>query len=306
MSKTENDGNSVDEVLDFAPKTGDAAKTDSEVDEFFNKMDRQINDVTYDTPSSSPQQATQQNVDPNMVTQQNEAGSDNTDVWESDSNPYKKRYSDSSRESIKNAEALNELKPFIPVLDAMKNDSGLVDHVRGYLDNGGAPEQNIQDELKLDEDFIYDAQDAMHEPDSDSAKVLNAHVDKIVEKRIGNLVDAEREQAEQLNLQKQQAEQEADFKSRHNMSDDEYSVMVEQAKEHTLSLDDIYFLLNKEQSSANVKNATQNDMLNQMKNVRNMPTSQSQSNNVGETRSTEEQMFDSIFGDTTNENSLFG
>lgn len=305
MSKENNDGNSVDDSVDF--NSPDAAN-DSEVNDFFNKLDQEVNDVAYDDPGQkvNPTQATQKSSDPVQVTQNSDSGSDNTDMWESDSNPYKKRYSDSSRESIKNAEALNELKPFIPVLDAMKNDSGLVDHVRDYLDNGGAPEKTIQDQLQLDDDFIYDAQDAMHEPDSDSAKVLNAHVDKIVEKRIGAILEREKIAAQQAETERAQAQQEVEFKQKHNMSDEDYAQMVEQAQNHVLSLDDIYYILNKDQSSANVKNATQADMINQMRNVRNMPTSQSQANNMGETRTTEEEMFDSIFGDTTNKDSLFG
>ena len=51
-------------------------------------------------------------------------------------------------------EISEEAVPFIPVLDAMKNDSGLVDHVRSYLTGGGKPSTTIQERLGLDEDFV--------------------------------------------------------------------------------------------------------------------------------------------------------
>ena len=65
-------------------------------------------------------------------------------------------------------------------------------------------------------------------------------------------------------------------------------------------------MLNRDKNATAVRNSTQREMLEQMQNVRNMPTSNSQANNIGETRNTEEQLFDSIFGGTSTEDSLFG
>lgn len=41
-------------------------------------------------------------------------------TWDDENNPYKKRYTDSSREAVKLNQQLRELSPFIPVLNAMK------------------------------------------------------------------------------------------------------------------------------------------------------------------------------------------
>ena len=104
-------------------------------------------------------EATQQYSGPEQATHVNDnAGSRQVD-WDSDNNPYKKRYSDSSREAVKQRETYKELEPFVPVLEAMKNDSGLVDHVRNYLQNGGAPAPSVRAQLGLDEDFIFDQQE---------------------------------------------------------------------------------------------------------------------------------------------------
>ena len=296
--------NSLGDTPVIEPKTQEEVQNDSDVNQFFDALDREVNDVAYDSQSES-EQATQPIEEPQQVVQQ-EVGSENTDGWEDVSNPYKKRYADSSQEAVRLRDQYKEVEPFVPVLKAMKNDSGLVDHVRDYLENGGAPAKTIQEELKLDEDFIYDANEAVSEPDSDSAKVMNAHVDSIVNQRIGQVLDNEKKKAYAAKDAVTKKEAESKFREKHGMSKEEFDAMVNEAKDHTLTLDDIHYVLNRDKNAANVRNSTQQEMLSQMKNVRNMPTSNSELNNVGDTKSTEEELFDNIFGDATTEQSLFG
>tara|TARA_R100000656_G_scaffold84031_1_gene61359 strand:+ start:3560 stop:4468 length:909 start_codon:yes stop_codon:yes gene_type:complete len=295
------DSNSLGDTPVIEEKTELEKAEDSEVNEFFDALDREVNDVTYDSPSKS-EQATQ----PVEKTQQSVGSDVNTDAWETDSNPYKKRYSDSSKEAVRLSEQYKEVEPFVPVLQAMKNDSGLVDHVRDYLKNGGTPAKTIQEQLKLDEDFMFDANEAVSEPDSDSAKVMNAHVDSIVQQRIGQVLDTEKQKAMVAKNANDKKADEIRFREEHNMNEAEFDTMVNQAKNHTLTLDDIHYLLNRDKTATNVRNSTQEEMMNQMRNIRTMPTSNSEANNIGETRTTEEQLFESIFGNTSAEENLFG
>jgi len=296
-----NVGNSLGDTHVIEPKTQEQIQNDSDVDTFFDKLDHELNDVTYDVTQS--EQATQRTEE---IPQQQTGSEENTDVWENDSNPYKKRYSDSSSEAVRLKEQYKSVEPFVPVLEAMKEDSGLVDHVRDYLENGGAPAKTIQEKLDLGEDFMYDANEAVSDPESDSAKVMNAHVDSIVKQRIGQVVETEKENAVAVKSAQIQRESESDFREKYKMGDDEFQSMLSEAKSHKISLEDIHYILNKDKNTANVRNSTQKEMLNQMKNVRTMPTSNSDANNIGETRNTEEQLFDSIFGDAGAEESLFG
>jgi len=296
-----NVGNSLGDTHVIEPKTQEQIQNDSDVDTFFDKLDHELNDVTYDVTQS--EQATQRTEE---IPQQQTGSEENTDVWENDSNPYKKRYSDSSSEAVRLKEQYKSVEPFVPVLEAMKEDSGLVDHVRDYLENGGAPAKTIQEKLDLGEDFMYDANEAVSDPESDSAKVMNAHVDSIVKQRIGQVVETEKENAVAVKSAQIQRESESDFREKYEMGDDEFQSMLSEAKSHKISLEDIHYILNKDKNTANVRNSTQKEMLNQMKNVRTMPTSNSDANNIGETRNTEEQLFDSIFGDAGAEESLFG
>ena len=195
----------------------------------------------------------------------------------------------------------------MPVLEAMKNDGGLVEHVREYLVNGGKPAQSIQEQLQLDEDFIFDQQEAMSNPDSDSAKLMNAHVDGMVQNRVQQMLKAEQQRAMQTQAIRKKKQDEEAFKQKHNMSDEQFEDFKAKAKKHTMSLDDINYLLNKDKTNANVANATKQDMLNQMKNVRNMPTSASGANSQGgKDQSVDRDVFDSILGFDNQVDNLFG
>ena len=83
------------------------------------------------------------------------------------------------------------------------------------------------------------------------------------------------------------------------------SKLVEQAKKHRITLDDVYFLLNKDKVSNSVANQTKEDMLTQMKNVRNIPQSQSGSNNAGAATGQNASLFDSLLGLDNSIDNLF-
>lgn len=252
-------------------------------------------------------EATQPQVsDPEQVTRTEEnVGSNNVD-WDNDGNPYKKRYADSSREAVKLAEQYKSVEPFIPVLEAMKNDSGLVEHVRDYLVGGGKPSKSIQSSLGLDDDFVYNEQEAMSDPKSDSAKLMNAHVDKIVQQRVGSMLQREKQRVAEQSTKQKHLNDAADFRKQTGMSDDEYNDMVDWAKQHTLTLDDIHYLKNKQKVASNVADATKKDMLNQMKNVQNMPSTVSGANSRGQEKSADNSVFDALLGTDGEFDNLFG
>ena len=268
---------------------------------FFEALEDDVNGIIADSNT----EATQQTVDTEQVTQQQTVGSDNVG-WDDDGNPYKKRYQDSSREAVKLRERYKEVEPFVPVLDAMKNDSGLVEHVRDYLVNGGNTPKSVQEHLGLDEDFMFDANEAMTDPDSDSAKVLNAQVDKVVQHRVGQIYQAEKANAVKVQRDARQQTMERDFIKKKGMSDEQFATFKEAAQNHVLTLDDIDYLLNRDQANANVVQSTKNDMLTQMKNVRNIPTTASGANSQTEEKNPDDTLFDGILGLDGDLDNLFG
>ena len=272
-------------------------------DTFFNDLDSQVNGQIQDnevTPNqdSGPTQVTHANI---------EEGSNNVVKQSQDGTDWQKRYTDSSREAVKWRDKFRTVEPFVPVLEAMKNDSGLVEHVRSYLLNGGQPAESIQQQLKLDEDFIFDGQDAMANPDSDSAKVMNAHVDGIVQQRVNQMLTQEKQRADQQVKAASTKEKELAFKEKNNMSDEQFDAFKQKAKTHIMTLDDVNYILNRDKAAKNVAQSTQNQMINQMKTVRNMPVSASGANSQGGGhKSQDREVFENILGFDNSKDNLFG
>jgi len=270
-------------------------------DSFFEAMEDNVNGMIAEDNT----EATRQEAGTPAVTQQEAVGSNNVG-WDDDGNPYKKRYKDSSREAVKLRDQYKEVEPFVPVLEAMKNDSGLVEHVREYLVNGGNTPKSVQEELKLDEDFVFDANEATTDPDSDSARVLNAQVDKVVQRRVGQIVEHEKANAAQMQQKVARNAMENDFRQKKGMTDDQFETFKERAQKHVLTLEDIDYLLNRDQANANVVTSAKNDMLGQMKNVRNIPTSASGANSQAKEESPDNALFDGILGLDGDLDNLFG
>ena len=276
--------------------------TDSGSNAFFNDLEGAVNGAIVDpeatqSQSSGPEQVTHANYD---------NGSNNVAEQSNDGTDWQKRYTDSSREAVKWRDQYKQVEQFVPVLDAMKKDSGLVEHVRNYFQEGGAPAKSLQEKLGLDEDFVFDQQEAVTDPESDSAKLMNAHVDTLVSQRVGQIAQSEQKRSMQVYQAQKLQQDELAFKTKHGMTDEQYGSFKEQAQKHTMTLDDVHYLLNKNQTAQNVASNTKQEMLSQMKNVRNMPTSASGANSQGGVTSEDRNVFDSILGNDNSVDNLFG
>ena len=186
------------------------AGTSTDSSAFFDQLDNEVNGGIREESTEVTQ--SQESGSEQVTHTQHDNGSNNVEQ-SNNSTDWKKRYEDSSREAVRLSDQYREVEPFVPVLEAMKNDSGLVDHVRNYLVNGGTPEKSIQAELNLGEDFIFDQQEAMVNPDSDSAKMMNAHVDKMVQHRVGDMLNAEKQRSAQIQQAKTRESEEAAFRT---------------------------------------------------------------------------------------------
>ena len=270
-------------------------------DDFFAAIENLVNSSVYDTAEDSSE------VGPEKETQAEEGAQVGEMDWESENNPYKKRYGDSTKGAQELYKELNELKPFVPILNAMKQDNNLVQYVKDYLIKGGAPAKSIQQDLGVAEDFEFDANEAVTNKQSDSAKVLDAHVDAVVNKKIQGMVQSQIENVKKAEVQESKKNQELEFKKKYNMSDEDFSKMVGKAKEHTMSLEDIHYLVNKEKIEANIANSTKEEMMKQMQNVKNIPQTIGSVNSLGTTsKSDDDKIFDSILSSEENLDSLFG
>ena len=288
---------SEENVQQGNPKAVEDSVFGSNSEDFFSALENDVNGaVQEDNKSeSSPVKEATSNKSPEVTEQQTQVSPNSQEL-----NTLKKRYSDSSREAQNLRAQLNELKPFVPVLDAMKQDSGLIEHVRGYFKNGGNTPKNIKEQLNLSEDFVMDPDEMVNKPDSDSAKVFNSMVDKVVKQRASQIIaQQDREDSEQQakDYLRHQAQ---DFQQRYNMSDEQFSNFIATAErrfqEKGMTFDDMYTIMNKGAVNQNVANSTKEDMLNQMRNVREMPVSQSSANSQQAKKSDNDNVFDALAG----------
>ena len=260
-------------------------------DDFFEALDRKVNQGILE-PEEEP------------ALMQSEAEPETSEMspeTESQEHNWEKRYSDSSSEAKRLNSRLGELEPYVPVLDAMRKDPNLVTHVRDYFEGGGSTPKKVTERLGLDDDFIFDADEAVNNTDSDSAKVLQATIDGVVNQRL------QKHQVEQEN-QSKRLSTEAEFRQKHEMNDEQWKELVDYANSRTLSLDDIYYLKNRENRDKNVADSARKDMSEQMKRVRQKP--QSASSIGGASRNNEvspdEQVFEAILGIDSELESVFG
>tara|TARA_R100000657_G_C4675424_1_gene121063 strand:- start:1108 stop:1974 length:867 start_codon:yes stop_codon:yes gene_type:complete len=286
------DNNKDNLLIDDAERaeSNDVTPTENNTvaEDFFSQLDRQVMGEVVEQPDVEAQvEQTTPIQDP--VAEQN---------TEQVSVDWEKRYSDSSREAKRLNNQLQDLEPYMPLLNAMKEDPNLISHVRGYFEGGGSAPKSVKEQLGLDEDFVFDYDDALSNPDSQSAKLFNATVDGVVQRRLG---DFARKQSEQS----RRASEETAFKSKHNVSDEDYNDLMKYAKSHKLTLEDVYYLKNRDNRDNEVANNTRNEVIQQMKNVRQMPTSVASSGNTQrEEKSIDDAVFDKLLSEGTELNKL--
>ena len=187
----------------------------------------------------------------------------------------------------------------MPILDAMREDPNLIQHVRNYFEGGGQAPQTMTDKLELPEDFVFDADDAFGTPDSDSAKVLGATVDGIVQRRLNTALQSQKTENQRL-------AKETAFRQKHEMTDDEWGSFVDFAKSKSLELDDIYFLKNRQNRDANIADNTRQQMAEQMRKAQAQPRSLATAGSTPVEQSPDDSVFDAIAGLDSELDSVFG
>ena len=258
-------------------------------DSFFNALDNEVNGVVTDEvePQGEVQATREPEVEQTTQPQADPVVTDGTD-WE-------KRYRDSSREAQRLNAELKEFDSVKPLVNFMKRDSGLVDTIRNYLQNGGQTPTSVQNQLNLSEDFVFDGHEAVTDVNSESAKVLNQMVDSTVQKRVNNILAKEKAEVAQKTRVTQNFAEAKDFMQKHNMSEEQFKEMVTSAKDRKFTYEDMYYLLNRDTVAQNVANSTKNEMLGQMQEARSIPTSQGGTNSAPKpVKSADDSIFDKL------------
>ena len=281
---------------------GDAEPTSSSTDAFFDTLESDVNSAITHKNSTKTEQVT-----PQVEGSSDTGNSGEPGVETKPDTDWEKRYSDSTREAQRLNAEVQELEPLKPLLEVMKKDPNLIPYIKDYLESGGKPDKTVQERLNLGEDFVFDPHEAVTNPESDSAKVMSQMVNKQVEDRMQKHIGAERKRVKGAAIQSKMAAAETDFKKRHDMTSEQFLDFQEKAKSHRMTLDDAFYLVNRDKVQQNVANASKEDTLRQMKNVRNIPTTQAGSNNAGEVKkSAGDQILDALRHVDGDADDLFG
>ena len=281
---------------------GTVESDSSSTDAFFDALESDVNSAVTHANSTNTEQVTPQVEGSSDTGNSGEPAVETKPVTD-----WEKRYSDSTREAQRLGAEMKDLEPLKPLLEVMKKDPNLIPYIKDYLESGGKPDKTVQDKLQLDEDFVFDPHEAVTNPDSDSAKVMNTMVNKQVEQRMKKHIGAERKRVTQTQARTNMIKTEADFKKRHNLTDEQFQAFQEKAKGHRMTLDDAFYLVNRDKVQQNVANASKEDTLRQMKNVRDIPTTQAGSNNAGEVKKSQgDQILDVLKDIDGGVDDLFG
>jgi len=265
--------------LEGAPESDYQALDDIASGDFFESLDTSVNSGIIDSEYS---QSTSQDLGDN--TSASPSG-----VQEQSGDALQKRYSDSSREAKRLNGKLNELEPYMPILDAMREDPNLIQHVRNYFEGGGQAPESMAQNMELPEDFQFDPDDAFTDPKSDSAKIFGATVDGIVKRRLNNELGKQKTENQRL-------ARETAFRQKVDMTEDEWSTFVKFAKNKSLELDDIYYLMRRKERESNIADNARQQVATQMKKVQEQPRSLATAGSVEVETSQDDQVFDALLG----------
>ena len=286
-----------------APENGvPESNTESSGDDFFEALDTQVNSGILDMPLQeqttsdyNDEQAGEEYLKQQATDQSPVEGQKPVDIEN-----LQTRYSDSSREAKKLNSKLKEIEPYMPIHDAMREDPNLVQHVRNYFEGGGQAPVSMKEKLALPEEFVFDPDEAMSNPESDSARVLGATIDGVVQKRLNDTLSAQK--AENVRFSKESA-----FRQKHNMSNDEWTNFLSFAKDKTLELEDIHYLMNRQTREQNIAQNANQEVSSQMRRVQQKPQSLASAGSQPEPQvSPEDKVFDEILGFDTKLDEAFG
>ena len=158
----------------------------------------------------------------------------------------------------------------------------------------------------MDEDFEFDANEAVQNPNSDSGKVFEKMMENQVNKRLNTVMAAEKQKNAMAQQQMVKQMEMKKFQEEKGLSDVDMQNFVQKAQQHTMTFEDAWNVVNKEQAQNNVAQSTRADMLNQMQNASKFPNTTAASNSVGVSENPNDAIFNMLKDSDGDIDNLFG
>ena len=235
-------------------------------DDYMDALDKSVNGAIFEEPESPAMFGDNKPQDGPKAKKDSEGNQAPADKKELEN--LKARYDASSEEARRlhsELEGYRRLDSYLPVVKAMQNDPGLIDHISTYV-NGDAQPKSIKDQYGLGEDFVFDFDEAISDPNSKSAQVFYGTVDKIANQKVAAA-------SKQISQKQEQEMAIRDFQSKHKLEGNEVNELVGWAKENPLRMEDIYYLKNREAREKQIAENAVKERANQGERMRGTPTS---------------------------------
>ena len=107
-------------------------------------------------------------------------------------------------------------------------------------------------------------------------------------------------------VENQKLAKETDFRSRHEMNDEQWSNFTEFAKSKSLELDDIYYLMNRKNRDGKIADNVRQEVHNKMREVQQQPGTLATQGSTAVEQSPDDSVFDAILGSTNELEKAFG
>ena len=205
-----------------------------------------------------------------------------------------KRYEDSSQEGKRLAQKVKEWEPYAALLDGIARDKALQRKIYDHFEKGGEASPSVKDDLKLPEDYVFDADEAMKNPNSIHRQVFTAQTIKIAEQIADKKLAEIRKEESQKREQDRLATDARLFKEKMNMPDDEFEKMIEWSKGNPITLEGLHYLYTRKDRDKKIATSAIKDKISQATKTGQIPRTMGSKGESTIERSEDDVVFDSL------------
>jgi len=169
-------------------------------------------------------------------------------------NDTKSKYGASSANAKRLHEKTQAFEKYSPIYDLLEKDEGAVNALSNYINKNQSVQDSVKAELGLDSDFEYSEQDAVNNPDSDSAKVMQRMMEITAEK-VSNKKAQDQEAKFAADKRREVLHAEGqDLKAKYNLNEEDFNSFIDKVNSHKMTLEDLYLVINKDKVQENLVN----------------------------------------------------
>lgn len=182
------------------------------------------------------------------------------------------QYEASSKEGKRLAAKLKEIEPLMPLINEMNNNEDVFNAVKNTL-QGKPTTQGDSQGLELPDDFVLDTDEALRNPNSDSAKFLRAFIRNEAKTVAQSETNKIQESLSNRDRRSEIDRQKAELMETYGLDEDGFNEFMAKVKSQKISLEDMYNLMQLKENGFNMsKSMTEEEVLQRLQNSRRKKT----------------------------------